>query len=174
MALQCQMSLNATAYQAGQSPSPMATLQVYNPNAVAVAVTGITLSVFNSANSPINAATNLATPAMGPGQVVVAPALSSITFGPFPVALGNAGALSAPSPPSYNSSPEGSNPQVAQPLQQQFFIGATVLGSDSSVNEAGRVALTLYSPVNLPASLGGVLNLASGQNLLTGLVLGVL
>ena len=43
MALNCQMSINTRSYQAGQSPAPIATLPVYNPNASAITVTGIQL-----------------------------------------------------------------------------------------------------------------------------------
>lgn len=174
MALQCQMTLNTPSCSIGQSPVPMATLVVYNPNAVAVAVTGIQVTLFGPTQLPINAAFNPPTPAMGPGQTTVAPAVSSINFGPFPIVVGSAGAISMPSPPSLNSAPMGGNPQVAEPPGTLLYVGATVMGSDGSVNEAGKVSLLLYPAVMQPFTLGGTLFLSNGQNMLNGIIMGVL
>lgn len=177
MALQCQMSLNRSSYSAGSTPAPMATLQVFNPNAVPVAVTGIALAFFDVAGRPINAAVLPPMPAMGPGQTVVAPALSSITFGPFPVVVGSGANnnlfLAAPAGSSLRSP---GNIQLAMPPDFKLLIGAVVYGSDGSTNNAGVAALHVsYGPALPPPGFqGGDLQLANGNNLLTGLVMGVL
>lgn len=168
------MSLNVATCSAGQSPAPMATLQVYNPNAVAVAVTGIQLQFFDSStNLPINLAANPAMPAMGPGQTVVAPALSSITFGPFPVAVGSAAnANTFPAPSVGYLNPR--NPQQAQSPVFGILVGALVYGSDGSTNDAGRAGLTVAASIQPPPTFqGGALQFAGPNNLVTGLLMGV-
>lgn len=174
MALTCNMTLNVASCTAGQSPSPQATLQVYNPNAIAVAVTGIALTFTDTLGVPINVAANAPTPAMGPGQTVVAPPLGSINFGPFPIAVGSAAnANSFLAQPPADLSPI--NPQLAQPPLTQMFVGAVVYGSDGSSNLAGVAGLTVAFTAQPPVLYqGGSLQLNGANNLVTGLIMGVL
>ena len=166
------MSFNTAVSVAGASPLPQATLQVYNPNATAVAVTGIQLQMFNASGQPIPGG-NLPTPAMGPGQNVVAATLSSITFGPFPLAVGSAAAASG-----FGSVPIPAltgNTELAQPPQVQVLLGGVVYGSDGSINIIVPAGVTIsYTSTPALLSQGGVINFTQGSNLLTGLVMGVL
>lgn len=177
MALQCAMSFNVSYYSAGASPSPQATLSVYNPNAVAVAVTGIQLQTFDISLKPVNGPTNLATPAMGPGQNVVVPALSSLTFGPFPFVAGSAANSSSQLsvPWTASSPPVPASPQLAEHQRFHVLLGGVVMGSDGS-NNTITPAGVLVSYTAQPALLaqGGSLQFGSGNNLLTGIVMGVL
>lgn len=169
MALQCNVTVNYTAYQAGQTPPPMATLQVYNPNASAVAVTGIVLTYFDVLGNPIAAPTNAPMPAMGPGQTVVAPALSSITFGPFPVVFGSAANMNSFQETASVDVTANINSIVAQPPQTVVRVGATVSGSDGSVNTAGVAPIIVsYTAAPPPAFQGGFLQFSNGRNLING------
>lgn len=176
MALQCQILLSSSTTVAGQSPPPMATLQVYNPNASAVAVTAIQMAYYDGVTGrPINAAVAPQMPAYGPGQVVVATALTSITFGPMPVATGSASNMSSYPQAGYSSGTTPFNPQAGQPPQTSILIGATVYGSDGSVNEAGRAGLFVsYVPFPPQAFQGGYFNFAGPNNFMTGVSFGVL
>lgn len=174
MALVCGISLNVNTTVAGGSPAPMATLTVYNPNASAVAVTSIQMGYYNAVTgAPINAAVAPQMPAYGPGQVVVAPALSSITFGPMPVAVGSASNMSQFSGNGFSSGTVPFNPQAAQPPQLQILIGATVCASDGSCNEAGRAGLFVsFTPAPPRGFQGGDLNFSAPNNLITGVAVG--
>lgn len=176
MALQCNVSLNVNTCVAGASPAPMATLTVYNPNATAVAVTAIQMAYYNGVTGlPISAAVAPQMPAYGPGQVVVAAALTSITFGPMPVAVGSASNMSSMPQAGYSSGTTPFNPQAGQPPQTSILIGATVYGSDGSVNEAGRVGLFVsYVPFPPQAFQGGYMQFSAPNNLMTGISFGVL
>lgn len=175
MALVCAMSLNTQFCQAGASPAPMATLTVYNPNATSVAVTAIQISYFDAQLRPINAAAAPQLPAASPGQTVVVPTLSSITFGPMPVAVGSPASANSFWNASVSNTAATPNPQVALPPQTQVLIGGTVYGSDGSANTITPIGLTVsYTPAPPVLSQGGALQFASGNNLLTGLMMGVL
>jgi hypothetical protein len=175
MALQCNMSLNVSTCVAGATPAPQATLTVYNPNATAVAVTAIQVAYYNGlTGAPLNGAVAPQVPAASPGMTVVVPALSSITFGPMPVAAALPGSANS----FWASSPIAGaalvNPQLGLPPQLPLLVGATVYGSDGSANEAGRAGLTVsYSPFPPPSYQGGYLQFSSGNNLITGVAAGV-
>ncbi len=152
----------------------MATLQVYNPNASPVAVTGIQLQFFDSLNNPIQASANLPMLAMGPGQTVVAPARSSINFGPFPIVIGSAANIGSPTIP-LTTPPTSVNIELAEPQSAQLYLGATVYGSDGSINTAGRAAVFVSPTIGpIPLMSGGVLQFYNGSNLLIGIMTGVL
>lgn len=176
MALQCNMSLNVNTCVAGASPAPMATLTVYNPNASAVAVTAIQMVFFNGkTGAPLNGAVAQTMPAYGPGQVVVAPARSSITFGPMPIAIGLISGMNPFPPGGFTTGSVPFNAQAGQPPQASVLIGALVYGSDGSANDAGRVGLFVsYSPAPPQAFQGGYLQFSAPNNFMTGLSFGVL
>lgn len=175
MALQCQLTTNYVAYQAGQTPPPMATLQVYNPNASAVAVTGINLQFFDVNGNTINPATNPPMPAMGPGQTVVVPALSSLTFGPFPLVFGSAANVNSFQQVDTVGSTQPVDRQISQPPQLVVKVGAIVTGSDGSLNTAGVAPIIIsYTQPPPPSYQGGFLNFAAPNNLAGGLMLGIL
>lgn len=161
MALSCQMSLNTPTYSAGASPSPQATLFVFNPNASPVAVTTVQLTFFDVLGNFVNAAVNAPMPAMGPGQTVVVPALGSLSFGPFPIAVGS-GANGS----SFLALPAAiGNSQLAEKDSYQLFVGAVVGGSDGSINTAGSAGLVVsYTAVPPLGTQGGTAQFNAPRN----------
>ncbi len=165
MSLQCQVSLNYGSYAAGQNPSPMATVQVYNPNAVTVVVTALQLNA-SVVNDGINKTAMAPTVApIGPGMTVSAPALSSINIGPFPVVVASAANVNSFQAVNQTGNLNPINPQGSQPAQFTVLIGADVYGSDGSFNTAG-VAPLLVSYQSAPpvAFQGGFYQFASPNN----------
>jgi uncharacterized membrane protein len=157
MALTCQMAISPSSYRAGQSPSPMALLTVYNPNAVAVVVTGVVLVFKDAQGSPRQFSVSPSVVPVGYGQTTSVPALSSITIGPFPIAVGNVAPAAI-----FNAVPPSSQPslvQVAMPPQSKIFIEALVYGSDGSVNVSGAAGLLVtYTDAPPVAFQGGFAN----------------
>lgn len=165
MSLQCNVSLNVNTYTAGQSPSPNATVQVYNPNAVAVVVTGMRVFFYVLGSTQQATASSPAVPPTGAGQTVSVPALSSLYFGPFSVAVGSA----ANANPNLAMGPVGStgpiNPQLAHPMQYTLMVGAEVTGSDGSLNTATPAPLLVsYFSQPTQATAGGTLQLSTAAN----------
>lgn len=154
MALQAQLAISTPSYTAGQTPVPTLMLTVYNPNAAAVTVTGVELNYTDQlGNQMPRPPVITSVPPMGVGQVVVAPALSTITIGPWAIAAGSAAAAS-----SYDMVPQSSQPALVQgaiPPQTQLWIGATVYGSDGSVNVCGKTRMLLSYTVNPPRAFQG-------------------
>ena len=174
MALQAALSLNVSACVAGQTPPPMATLTVYNPNASAVTVTGIQITARAVGDNAINhTAMAPSLPPVGPNQNTTIAAASSQTFGPFPVAIGSAANANSFQAVNPSGSVIPTNPQGSQPPQTTFMIGGMVAGSDGSSNvicEAG-----LFVSYSTPPPLGfqgGFLNLAGPNNLANLVVIG--
>lgn len=168
MALQCNVTLNYASYSAGQTPPPMATLTVYNPNAVAVVVTAVQIQARVLGDLGVNRlAMSPSVVPIGPGQMTSVPALSSITIGPFPIVVASAAASN-----SYQSmGPTGSttpvNNQGSQPLQYTLMVGAEVLGSDASINQAGQAALLVSGSSAPPLGYqGGFLQFNAPNNFL--------
>jgi len=171
MALIANMTLSSGSMVAGQSPAPQATLTVYNPNAAAVLVSGARVSISTASGQQVHAGNAPTVPLIAGYSTV--PALGSLTFGPFPVAIGSAASGNAFQmvPPST----QPVNPQASQPLQTLFAIGAIVYGSDGSVNIAGTAPLLLsyYPPPPLNFQ-GGPMQFSQPNNLALGLMTGVL
>ncbi len=168
MSLQCQVTLNYGSYSAGQNPAPMATVQVYNPNAVTVVVTALQLNslVVNGGVSSTNKTAMLPSVApIGPGMTVSVPTLSSITIGPFPVVISSAANVNSFQAVNQTGNLNPINPQGSQPAQFTVLIGADVYGSDGSFNTAG-VASLLVSYQSAPplAFQGGFYQFASPNN----------
>ena len=166
MALQCQLSANYASYTAGQSPAPMVTLQVYNPGAAAVVVTGIALKPYALGDPNKNRlAMAQVSPPIGQGQTVIVPALSSINIGPFPVAIGSAANVNAFQMVQMSGSLSPVNPQPSQPANMTVMVGADVYGSDGSVNQAGEVAILVSGSIQPPPGFqGGVLQFSAPNN----------
>ena len=176
MALQANVSLNYGSMSAGQNPPPMATITVYNPNASAVVVTGIQVSARPEASLLVNSmAMNQMVPPTGPGQTVSVPALSSITFGPLPVNVGSAASNNPFQMVNQTGNLFPLNPQGSQPTPTRFLIGATVYGSDGSINEAGQVGVLVSGAVSPPVGFqGGPLQFNAQNNIALGVAAGVL
>lgn len=169
MALQANVTLNYTAYTAGQNPPPMATVTVFNPNAVAVSVTSIQMDARPFLDPNVNAlAMSPSVPPTGPGMTTSVPALSTITIGPFPIVLGSASNVNSYQMVNQTGNLNPVNPQGSQPPQQQVMVGAIVYGSDGSSNVAGKAGMTMSYTSTPPVSYqGGFLNLAGPNNLAT-------
>ncbi len=155
MSLVCSVMLSAQSYSAGSTPPPTASIVCHNPGALSVVVTGVALHgrVLNS--STLGQPTSMATalPPYGPGAPVVVLAGGTQTVGPFPVTVGSSAAGI------------GGNPQPSQPLDYQLMIGATVLGSDRSINEATEQGMTVsYSLRPRTNTQGGQLIFSQPSN----------
>lgn len=153
MALTCQMTVTPGSYQVGQSQPPMCVLQVYNPNATAVVVTGVNLVFKDPQGVPRQFPVLPPLVPIGVGQTTSVPAGSSINIGPFPLAVASVAAGS-----SFQVVPPGSQPAVVQgsiPLQMQIFVGARVHASDGSVNEAGSAGLFVSYAIPPPVAFQG-------------------
>lgn len=172
MSLQCALNLSTLAYAVGQTPAPMLALKVYNPNASAVVVTGVQISFWDTVGNRL--VSPPVTPPMvptGPGVPTVVPSLDSITMGPFPVVVQSAANGNASLMVPTSSQPP--NMQVSQPLVFNLVIGATVLASDGSTNEASRVQLRVAPQSTPPMGYqGGAANFSDGDsaNLVSALV----
>jgi hypothetical protein len=174
MALQCNVTLNTGTMSAGQSPPPQATLTVYNANASAVVVTGAQVFTTTLAGQYTSTSSPPLVP-LGSGATTLVPALSSITFGPFPIVMASAANANpqAVINPSGNINPV--NPQPAERPFQTFNVGALVYGSDGSINTAGTAALLVgYTSVPPIGFQGGPLQFGMPNNLALGLLTGVL
>ncbi len=178
MSLSCQVSMNYSAYSAGQTPPPMATVLVFNPNAVAVVVTGIQMqaAVLNATAPAINRlAMPPSSPPIGPGMTTLVPALSSITIGPFPIVIGSAANDNSFQMVNQTGNLNPVNPQGSQPPQYTVMVGADVYGSDGSFNSAGAApVLVSYTSAPPPAYQGGYMQFASPNNLANALLAGVI
>ena len=172
MALQCQVTLNYASMSAGQTPAPQATLTVFNPNASAVLVTGADIYRQTIAGQRVTSG-----PALVPliaGQSTVA-ALSTLTFGPFPVTFGmlaNSNTFQAVVPAG-GQTPLNSQP--SQPSQVAYQVGALVYGSDGSVNTAGLAPLLVsFAPIPPMNWQGGPMMFSAVNNLALGVFSGVI
>lgn len=172
MALVCNMTLSQPSVTAGQSSQ--ATLTVYNPNASAVVVTGMQVSVSTVAGQ-YTPAVNQSLPPMGWGMTTIAPATSSITFGPFPIAAGSASNVNSYAAVNQTGNLNPINPQPSQSPQQVLMVGATVYGSDGSINTSGKAPLLVsYVPAPPLNYQGGPLFFSAPNNLALGLTTGIL
>ena len=163
MALKCQVSLNYASYTAGQNPPPMATLLVFNPGASAVVVTGVQLEFSDQSGDRIRPAVSPGPMGGSPGMTVSVPTLDDITIGPFPIAVGSAAAANSFAMVEPGDQPP--NAQPSQPMQSTILIGATVYGSDGSINVAGPAGLLVsYTSAPPVGYQGGFLQFASPNN----------
>ncbi len=173
MALQCQMSVNVFSSVAGQTPVPQATLTVYNPNASAVVVTGAQVTI-RSLSGQFTAPANIPLVPLTPGTTSVA-ALSTATFGPFGIAIGtpsNVNSFQAVNPAATDFDPV--YPQQAVRSPRKYFIGATVYGSDGSLNVAGEAPVLIDTTTPPPLGYqGGFLQFSSPNNFAAGFLAGI-
>ena len=162
MSLQCQMSVNAPAATAQQTPPVAATLTVFNPNAIAVSVTGADLVFTDPQGNPVRGV-QANVPPLGVGQPTsIAPGATQ-TFGPFALVFAMAANVN-----SFQMVPPGAQPGATQgsaPSTVQLQIGALVYASDGSTNVAGRAGL-LVSPTSEPpiGYQGGVAQFQGANN----------
>lgn len=168
MALSCQVQMSTGSYAAGATPPPQATVFVYNPNAVPVAVTGLQMRMHAQGDRlGGHSSVQPNVPPVGPGQTVVVPALGSINIGPFPVAVASAANVNPFQMVNQTGNLNPVNPQPSQPPQYVMTIGATVQGSDGSTNEAGIGSLLVSYQSNPPLGYqGGFLNFSAPNNFL--------
>ena len=160
MALDCIIALSKTNWTVGSNLGPKAFLTCNNATAAAISVTGIQMELTQRGAKMILPGS---VAAIGAGSTVIVPALSAIKIGPIDLAI-----------PSVGVQDSGNlmSAQIADPL---VMVGATVYGSDGSINLAGAAPLQLRS-IRQPAAAtrGGFLNMAEGSNAATGDAAGVL
>jgi hypothetical protein len=142
MALTCTLTLNKATMGAGQTPPPLATLTVVNPNAVPVAVLGGRIS-FNVAGLPLTRPpySEVLLP-IDPGQNTTIAASGSTVIGPFPIQLQLPVTnyfLSVDVPGT--STP--TNAQPSQPTSWSIQVGGRVQGSDGSDNAITPATITV-------------------------------
>lgn len=164
MALNCQVTLSYRSYQAGQTPAPKAIITCYNTGAAAVSVTGVEMVFRDSVGVQLrNLSTNRPVVPVGVGQSVSVASLGTLIVGPFDITIGSPAAAS-----SFQMVPPGAqppNPQLAHPMQQQIFVGATVYASDGTVNTAGSDGLLVSYTVPPPLGFqGGFAHFAAPNN----------
>ena len=173
MPLNCQVYVYQSA-TSGEKPV-IAAVIVTNPSATtAIAITGGALSVSQLRDGT---AVPCALPMLpiGPGMPVVVPAGGTIIVGPMPLVVHSNGASN-----SYQSVASPGAPVAPQPSDSrgeatgmhypQFtaLIGATLYGSDGSVNVAGTAPLLVDVVVPPPPGYqGGYLHLGTPPNLVT-------
>jgi hypothetical protein len=141
MALTCTVATTPTTYQAGSTPPPSFTISCSNATAAAIVVTGVEL-VFTD-GSDVVIKPPVATPIvpLGPGMIVSVPASSSITLGPFSLAVASAANARIEQMVPPNTAPL--NMQGSQPTTYTLKVGATVYASDGSVNAATADTITI-------------------------------
>lgn len=165
MALQCQVLLNVGSCSAGQTPPPQATVFVYNPNAVAVVVTGLTMTFADQLGRRTTLAVSPCVPPIGPGMTTSVPTLSSINIGPFPITIASAANVNSFTAVNQTGNLNPVNPQGSQPPQFTVLVGAAVNGSDGSSNIAGVAPLLVSYTSSPPLGYqGGFLQFASPNN----------
>lgn len=171
MSLQCQMSISTTSMVAGQTPTPMASLLVYNPNASAVVVTGAQVTLHTPAGD-FELAMSVPTIQLSPATNTSIAALGSLTLGPFGLSAGspaNASSFQTAFPAT------ATNQQPSSPPQQVVMVGALVYGSDGSINDAGKAPILVsFTPPPPQGWQGGYLNLSAPNNAVTALATGIL
>ncbi len=173
MALQCNVSLNYASYTAGQTPPPMATLQVYNPGAVPVNVQSVQMQFYDVSGTISTMSAGASVPPIGPGMTTLVPSLSSITIGPFPVVVASASNVNSFAAVNQAGNLFPINPQRAERSHFTLMVGALVYGSDLSVNVAGQAALLVSYTSNPPPGFqGGYMNFAGPNNLAVLLLTG--
>ena len=151
MALNAQLSVNLPSVTAGQTSH--ATLTVYNPNAVAVTVTGIELVWYDKMGVVVRPAVSPAVPPLGVGQPTSIAALGTQTFGPFALAVGSVAAAS-----SFQMVPPSSLPaleKASAPPQLELWVGGLLYASDGSVNVISKARLLVSYTVAPPLGFQG-------------------
>jgi hypothetical protein len=96
-------------------------------------------------------------------------------MGPFPVVVASAGNANPLQLIPIAGASTGYSPQASQYMQFTVLVGATIYGSDGSLNVAGVAPLLAsYSPAPPAGFQGGYMALAAPNNFLLPLMLGVL
>lgn len=166
MSLQANITLNVLSVPAGQPAQAM--LQVYNPNAVTVVVTGVNVA-FRALGDALPGHTSVlpVLVPIGQGQTTSIPALSSVTF-PFTVVVPSAAVSNSFQAVNQTGNLNPINPQGTQPSPFTIVVSADVFGSDGSSNAAGTAALIVGPAIPPPTGFqGGFLNQSAPNNFVT-------
>lgn len=169
MPLQCQVVLNPSA-RSGEQPVTVA-LIVYNPSATTpIAITGGALSVSQLGDgSEVSCALPMLP--IGPGMPTVVAAGATILVGPMTLVLHSNAASNSfqtvDSSPPVNPQPSDSRLSGSNEYPQfTVLVGATLYGSDGSINQAGTAPVLVDVVVTPPLGFqGGFLHLHAPNNL---------
>lgn len=170
MPLQCQVVLNPSA-RSGEQPIAVALL-VYNPSTTTpIVITGGVMSVEQLGNGT-SVPCALPMLPIGPGMPVVVAAGATVLVGPMTLVLhSNAAANSfqtVDANPPVNPQPSDSRGGATSLHYPQYtaLIGATLYGSDGSINQAGKAPVFVDVVATPPPGYqGGYLHLHEPKNL---------
>ena len=164
--------MGVSSGQAGRSPPAQASIIVYNPTASAVVVTAgaVYASMLGAAGSAVaGLAMSPAVLPLGPGMPTTVPALGSITIGPVAVVVPSTAAGNSfqnVGPATYDGDNQGAA-DYSPGGQGQFtvMVGATLYGSDGSLNVSGTAPYLVDVPVVPPQGFqGGYANFNAPNN----------
>lgn len=171
MPLNCQVFVNPSSTPAEQPVSVF--LTITNPGAATIAITGGDLEVTQLGNgSDVSCARPLLP--LGPGMQTVINPGATVLAGPVMIVLHSPSAsnsyqtVSPTGAPAVDVQPSGSRGGATGNHYPEFtvLVGATVYGSDGSVNVAGKAPILVDVVAPPPVGLqGGFLDLARGSNL---------
>jgi len=169
--LNCQVYIYPSA-KAGDQPVAVV-ITATNPGAVPIVITGGDITVTQLDDGTDVSCAKPALP-LGPGMPTVVAAGATVLVGPVTIAIhNNAGCdpyQSAPQGAWVNSEPSSTRGEATGNKFPQFtvLVGATLYGSDRSINAAGTAPLLVdvVSPPPLGFQ-GGFLHLSAANNLVT-------
>lgn len=176
MPLQCQVYAFPSA-QSGDQPVAVFVTATNPSTTTPIAITGGSVSVTQLSNGA-DVPCALPMLPLGPGMPTVVAAGATILIGPMPIVIYNGAANNSYQNPVANS---GSQPSASWggPTSNRYpqftaVIGATLYGSDGSINQAGTapVLIDVVAPPPLGYQ-GGALHFSAPNNLVTGLLAGV-
>lgn len=178
MPVNAALSFSRGFCDAGCTPPPQLLLTVYNPNAVALQITGVRIYTRDIAGNVTRAPMMEISVPTGPGQDFIVPALGTIRIGPMSFVVpanGNASSFQAVQQTIGALPVNTQSIQPSQRPQNLIMASATVYASDGSVNEASQAGLTVsYVQGVAGGSQGGFFTYQQGSNFLTGILLGTL
>jgi len=169
MPLNCQVYVYPSA-KAGDQPVAVY-ITATNPGAVPIAITGGELEVTQLGDGTTVSCAKPALP-LGPGMPTAVAAGATVLIGPVTLAVhSNAGANSYQSPNApVMPQPSETRGEATSNKYPQFtvLVGATLYGSDHSINAAGTapIFVDVVSPPPLGYQ-GGFLSLSAPNNLVT-------
>lgn len=177
MPLNCQVYAFPSA-QSGDQPVAVFVTATNPSTTTPIAITGGAVFASQLGNGP---ALPCALPMLplGPGMPTVVAAGATILVGPVQLVVYSNGAANPYQNPgsTFDSQPSASRGEPTGNHYPQFtvLVGATLYGSDGSINQAGTAPILVDVVVPPPLGFqGGFLHLSAPNNLVTAYVAGVL
>lgn len=177
MPLQCQVYVYPSA-TSGDRPVTVAVVATNPSPTTSIAITGGALSITQLRDgSDVSCALPMLP--LGPGMSTVVAAGASVLIGPMPLVVhSNSASNSFQNPSSLiDSQPSDARGEPTGSHYPQFtvLVGATLYGSDGSINQAGTAPILVDVIAPPPLGFqGGFLHLSAPNNLITAVAAGVL